>query len=76
MSIEETIRNACAEHDLTSMSVSVRVGVHAWVSVYLHWGENECVSGGGKTYEDAMEVAVHDMKIDRAPLEEAMEMEE
>ena len=67
--IEDQLRRLCEDHQLTTMSVMVQ-HYRKYVSVYLHWrdeggDDTKCVSGGGKTFDDALEMALHDMRIDR-----------
>jgi len=66
---EDQLRRLCEDHKLTTMSVMVQHSRN-YVSVYLHWhdegdDDDKCVSGGGKTFNAALEVALHDMGIDR-----------
>lgn len=67
--IEDQMRRLCEDHQLTTMSVMVQHH-RKYVSVYLHWrddgdDQDNCVSGGGTTFNAAFEIALHDMGIDR-----------
>ncbi len=67
--IEDQLRRLCEDHKLTTMSVMVQ-HYRKYVSVYLHWrdeggDDTNCVSGGGATFHDALEMALHDMRIER-----------
>lgn len=67
--VEEQISRLCEDHKLTTMSVMVQHSRN-YVSVYLHWrdeGDNDdkCISGGGETFNAALEMALHDMRIER-----------
>ena len=54
--MENTLRNLCAAHDLTCISVMLQVNFGDHVTAYLHFnldGETRCASGSGKTFEGA-----------------------
>ena len=62
--METTLRDLCQRHDLTTASVMYQHEPHNHTTVYLHWreaGEAICASGGGKTYDEALVLALAEM---------------
>jgi len=61
--MEQQLRDLCAEHGLTAISVSFLGDQHPF-TVYLHWQDRlgaRCASGFGTTVDDAVVAARADM---------------
>ena len=55
MDISTALRDLCAKHDLTAISINYNAHcIHA----YVHWGVATCASGYGGTAEEALADAI------------------
>lgn len=55
--MEAIFRNLCDIHGLTNIGTNYQPG-HDYVTVYLHWGEDGCASGLGRTFDAALTEAL------------------
>ncbi len=65
--MEAILKKACADHDLTGISVSMFDPTSGRVTVFIHWAAGSCADGRGETFEEAISVAVAEMKQFRTP---------
>lgn len=66
--MDEKLKALCVEHDLTTVSVALYTEVKTVpFTVYLHWGEHQCVGGNGDTVDAALASALYQMGETRAP---------
>ncbi|MER9355512.1 hypothetical protein NKI61_19780 [Mesorhizobium sp. M0514] len=62
------LKALCIKHDLTTVSVALYTEVKTVpFTVYLHWGERQCVGGNGNTVDEALACALYQMGETRAP---------
>lgn len=62
MDISTALRDLCAKHDLTAISINYNAHcIHA----YAHWGVANCASGFGATAEDALVDAIRQANAQR-----------
>lgn len=66
--MDAVFKKLCDEHDLTSVSVALYAEAKTVpFTVYLHWGDHECVGGNGDAVAVALAVALGQMSERRAP---------
>jgi hypothetical protein len=67
--METQFRELCERYDLTCAGTLFQHNHGDYLTVYLHWGAGDaarCVSGGGKTFDDALVVALASLSVQRA----------
>lgn len=66
--MEVALRVLCHEHNLSCIGVNIfDAQGSAYVSVYLHWADGECVSNSGDTFDEALASALVEMRARRRP---------
>jgi len=62
--MEATFIALCREHGLTNVGTLLQHSFSDHLTVFLHWGDGDdagCVSGGGKTFDEALKRALDEM---------------
>ncbi len=73
--MEAQFLDLCRQHDLTSVGTLFQADHDNHLTVYLHWGKGEdarCVSGGAKTFDDALAMALADLSVERGEQQQAV----